>query len=119
MAVLFGAQSLLHSLAVFGSALADCAKASSPTNAAHAAAVKVGLITHSPGIFRQTLAVCVRSAPRRETAALANCSPQCEPDRQRTNVPFCSDLSRTKGELDPRRRSPAPPSPFCVLSLLS
>src|SRR5947208_7570753 len=39
MAVLFAAQSLLHCLAVFGSALADCAKVSSPTNAAHAAAV--------------------------------------------------------------------------------
>src|SRR5207245_8175630 len=49
MAVLFAAQSLLHCLAVFGSALADCAKVSSPTNATHAAAVKVGLITHSPG----------------------------------------------------------------------
>src|SRR5437870_6713794 len=49
MAVLFAAQSLLHCLAVFGFALADCAKVSSPTNAAHAAAVKVGLITHSPG----------------------------------------------------------------------
>src|SRR5205807_6596171 len=49
MAVLFAAQSLLHCLAVFGSALADCSKVSSPTNAAHAAAVKVGLITHSPG----------------------------------------------------------------------
>src|SRR5437016_8026440 len=62
MAVLFAAQSLLHCLAVFGSALADCAKVSSPTNAAHAAAVKVGLITHSPGNI--PLDACDFEAPR-------------------------------------------------------
>src|SRR6266545_929387 len=40
MDALFAVQSLLHCLAVFGSAIADCDQAISPTNAAHKAAVR-------------------------------------------------------------------------------
>src|SRR5262249_37601948 len=47
MDVLLAPQSSLHCLAVFCSAIADCDKASSPTNAAHI--VKVDFITHVSG----------------------------------------------------------------------
>jgi hypothetical protein len=46
MDALFAVQSLLHCLAVFGSAIADCDQASSPTNAAHKAAATFGFIAH-------------------------------------------------------------------------
>jgi hypothetical protein len=49
MDALFAVQSLLHCLAVFGSAIADCDQASSPTNAAHKAAATFGFIAHSSG----------------------------------------------------------------------
>src|ERR671931_956539 len=54
MDALFAVQSLLHCVAVFGSAIADCDKASSPTNAAHKAAATFGFITHPPGRRRPT-----------------------------------------------------------------
>src|SRR5438552_2395054 len=79
MAVLFAAQSLLHCLAVFGSALADCAKVSSPTNATHAAAVKVGLITHSPGNI--PLDACDFEAPRGAKLPRWPIAGRNEPDR--------------------------------------
>src|SRR5213083_267170 len=84
MAVLFAAQSLLHCLAVFGSALADCAKVSSPTNAAHAAAVKVGLITHSPGNI--PLDACDFEAPRGAKLPRWPIAGRNEPDRQHGHV---------------------------------
>jgi len=49
MDALFAVQSLLHCLAVFGSAIADCDKASTHTNAAHKAAATFGFITHPSG----------------------------------------------------------------------
>src|SRR5438034_3509175 len=85
MAVLFAAQSLLHCLAVFGSALADCAKVSSPTNATHAAAVKVGLITHSPGNI--PLDACDFEAPRGAKLPRWPTAGRNEPDRQHGYVP--------------------------------
>src|SRR5438132_10762800 len=84
MAVLFAAQSLLHCLAVFGSALADCAKVSSPTNAAHAAAVKVGLITHSPGNI--PLDAYDFEAPRGAKLPRWPTAGRNEPDRQQGYV---------------------------------
>src|SRR6516162_719912 len=58
MDALLALQSSLHCLAVFGSAIADWDKASSPTTAAHTA--KVGFITHISGKFRRTAAAPAR-----------------------------------------------------------
>ena len=69
MDALLALQSSLHCLAVFGSAIADWDKASSPTTAAHTA--KVGFITHISGKFRRTATARGRGAGAKETAALA------------------------------------------------
>src|SRR5262252_3225662 len=80
MDALLALQSSLHCLAVFGSAIADWDKASSPTTAAHTA--KVGFITHISGKFRRTATARGRSAGARETAALAAAMWSAAPDRQ-------------------------------------
>src|SRR5258708_17499947 len=99
MDALFAAQSLLHCPAVFGSAPAEDAKASSPTNAAHAAAVKVGLITHSPGIFRPDACGLRRCARRRELPRWPTAA-RSKPDRQHNHVPSlfwqCGIITLTK-----------------------
>src|SRR5262249_10313158 len=66
MDVLLAFQSSLHWLAVFYSAIADCDKASSPTNTAHTA--KVGFITHISGKTSPT-----PTAPRRQRRREGNC----------------------------------------------
>src|SRR5436309_7586289 len=118
MAVLFAAQSLLHCLAVFGSALADCAKVSSPTNAAHAAAVKVGLITHSPGNI--PLDACDFEAPRGAKLPRWPIAGRNEPDRRPCSF-FVLALSRTKREPAQRKGGAwkRRPYPFCVLRSLN
>src|SRR5262249_16237615 len=81
MEALLALQSSLHWLAVFCSAIADCDKASSPTNTAHTA--KVGFITHISGKTPPTPTV-----GEKETAALAAAMWSAAPDRQRPIVRF-------------------------------
>src|SRR4029453_8509140 len=76
MDALFAPQSLLHCLAVFGSAIADCDQASSPTNAAHKAAATFGLITHPSGKTPRTL---MGQRQRQRTAALRGCKLGAQP----------------------------------------
>src|SRR5262249_23180835 len=66
MEALLALQSSLHWLAVFCSAIADCDKASSPTNTAHTA--KVGFITHISGKTPPT-----PTASRRQRRREGNC----------------------------------------------
>src|SRR5215471_19818532 len=84
MDALLALQSSLHCLAVFGSAIADWDKASSPTTAAHTA--KVGFITHISGKFRRTATARGRGAGAKETAALVAAIWSAPPDRQHPNV---------------------------------
>jgi hypothetical protein len=94
MDALFAVQSLLHCLAVFGSAIADCDKASSPTNAAHKAAATFGFITHPSGKTPPNAygSVSGQELPRWEAANLRR-----SPDRQLWDVlilfSICQDKS--------------------------
>src|SRR6516164_5399150 len=104
MDALLALQSSLHCLAVFGSAIADWDKASSPTTAAHTA--KVGFITHISGKFRRTATARGRGAGAKETAAL-------DPDRQHPIVRCSFLFCRTKRELSQAKKGGAlgaPPS---------
>ena len=106
MDALLALQSSLHCLAVFGSAIADWDKASSPTTAAHTA--KVGFITHISGKFRRTATARGRGAGAKETAALAAAIWSAAPDRQhpivRCSFSFYQNKERT-GPSKKRRRS--------------
>src|SRR5215831_10013454 len=75
MDVLLALQSSLHCLAVFCSAIADCDKASSPTNAAHIA--KVDFITHVSGKTLPNARGLAATAPARRK--LPRWQPQCGP----------------------------------------
>jgi hypothetical protein len=86
MDALLALQSSLHCLAVFGSAIADWDRASSPTTAAHTA--KVGFITHISGKFRRTATARGRGAGAKETAALAAAIWSAAPDRQHPIVRY-------------------------------
>src|SRR5215472_2589742 len=111
MDALLALQSSLHCLAVFGSAIADWDKASSPTTAAHTA--KVGFITHISGKFRRTATARGRGAGAKETAALAAAMSSAAPDRQHLDCSlFVLILSRTKRELHRQKKAApwAPPS---------
>src|SRR5262245_44606652 len=104
MEALLAAQSLLHCLAVFGSAIADCDKASSPTNAVHTAAVKVGFITRLSGNFRSTPAA---SQPQRGREALprlaaATWNPQLLTG-SRIMFSICSQVSRQIVNIPPKK----------------
>src|SRR6516225_234893 len=96
MDALLALQSSLHCLAVFGSAIADWDKASSPTTAAHTA--KVGFITHISGKFRRTATARGRGAGAKETAALAAAIWSAAPDRQHPLFAVRSHFIRTKRE---------------------
>src|SRR6266542_4807566 len=106
MDALFAVQSLLHCLAVFGSAIADCDKASTPTNAAHKAAATFGFITHPPGRHRPTLAKasaaknCRVGKLQTRGAALTGSSGMFS---------FCSKLSRQIVNAQQRKRRPRRP----------
>src|SRR6516165_1637885 len=92
MEALLALQSSLHWLAVFCSAIADCDKASSPTNTAHTA--KVGFITHISGKTPPT-----PTASRRQRRREGNCRVG---SRNVVRSPYCSlfvpTMSRTKSE---------------------
>src|SRR5262245_36384911 len=75
MDALLALQSSLHCLAVFCSAIADCDKASSPTNAAHIA--KVDFITHVSGKTPPHAHGLTATAPARRK--LPRWQPQCGP----------------------------------------
>src|SRR6516164_11799644 len=109
MEALLALQSSLHWLAVFCSAIADCDKASSPTNTAHTA--KVGFITHISGKTPPTPTASRRSARRK----LPRWQPQCGPQPLTGSVllfPFCSydvkNRERTTFGKRKRRRRRAP-----------
>src|SRR6516164_5894977 len=109
MDALLALQSSLHCLAVFGSAIADWDKASSPTSAAHTA--KVGFITHISGKFRRTA-----TAPARRK--LPRWQPQYGPQPLTGSTPLFavrSHFVKNKEGTEPskkRRRPGAPPSRF-------
>src|SRR6516164_8888734 len=113
MDALLALQSSLHCLAVFGSAIADWDKASSPTTAAHTA--KVGFITHISGKFRRTATARGRGAGAKETAALA-AAIWSQPLTGSTPLfAVRSHFVKNKEGTEPskkRRRPGAPPSRF-------
>src|SRR5262249_24510130 len=86
MDVLLAFQSSLHWLAVFYSAIADCDKASSPTNTAHTA--KVGFITHISGKTSPTPTASRRQRRREGNCRVGSRNVVRSPDRQRPLVRF-------------------------------
>src|SRR6516162_7428353 len=113
MDALLALQSSLHCLAVFGSAIADWDKASSPTTAAHTA--KVGFITHISGKLRPTATARGRNAGAKETAALAAAMWSAAPDRQRLIVrrsfSFCQEQRKNSG--GQKKAAPGAPPSHC------
>src|SRR5262249_22332329 len=113
MEALLALQSSLHWLAVFCSAIADCDKASSPTNTAHTA--KVGFITHISGKTPPTPTASRRQ--RRGRRNLRRGHPQCGPQPLPGSVFLFVFFSynakkkeRTTLEKKKRRPRRAPPS---------
>src|SRR5215813_11492349 len=106
MDALLALQSSLHCLAVFGSAIADWDKASSPTTAAHTA--KVGFITHISGKFRRTATARGRGAGAKETATLAAPIWSAAPDRQHPIVRYSFSFCQEQRENSLEQKKAAP-----------